>query len=285
MATGYEALMNTASKLKIGYFPHRSDKIENNTIFNSKRFTLIAGPCAVESFEQLDTIAAFVKSQGAFYLRGGAFKPRTSPYSFQGLGKEGIEILSKVSKKRNLPVVTEVMDTEHLNFIAKKVNILQIGSRNMQNYALLKAVARTHKPILLKRGISATLEEFLYAAEYLAQEGNTQIIFCERGIRTFETATRNTLDLNSVAILKNLTPYPVIVDPSHGTGVKEIILPMAKAAIAVGADGLMVEVHHAPEKALSDGAQSLNFLEFESLVRALIPIAKACNKELCHEKN
>jgi 3-deoxy-7-phosphoheptulonate synthase len=241
---------------------------------------MIAGPCAVESQEQLFETAREVKAKGAKILRGGAFKPRSSPYSFQGLGIEGLKLLSEVKNSINLPVVTEVMDTRHVELVAQYADMLQIGSRNMQNYPLLKEVGMCGKPVLLKRGLMATIEEFLLAAEYILKQGNDQIILCERGIRTFETSTRNTLDLNAVPMLKHRSHLPVIVDPSHGTGIKWMVPPMAKAAIAAGADGLIVEVHYLPEKALCDGQQSLNPDEFSMMMNDLKKIAIAIDRTI-----
>ena len=211
---------------------------------------IIAGPCAVESQEQLFDTARAVKKGGARILRGGAFKPRSSPYSFQGLGEEGLKLLSSIRAETGLPIVTEVMDTRQVELVGEYADMLQIGSRNMQNYPLLKEVGMTRKPILLKRGMMATIEEFLLAAEYILSQGNENVILCERGIRTFETSTRNTLDLSAVPMLKQLTHLPVIVDPSHGTGIRWMVPAMAKAAVAAGADGLIMEVHYKPEEAL-----------------------------------
>ncbi len=223
-----------------------------------EQLVVMAGPCSVESREQLMETAMIVKEGGAQLLRGGAFKPRSSPYSFQGMGEEGLKILAEAREKTGLKIVSEVMDTESLPLLLEYVDILQIGARNMQNFHLLKAVGRTDKPVLLKRGLSATIEEWLMAAEYILNEGNHQVILCERGIRTFETYTRNTLDLSAVPVVKHLSHLPIIVDPSHGTGKWRYVLPMARAAVAAGSDGLIVEVHPQPEKALSDGPQSLN---------------------------
>lgn len=213
-------------------------------------------------------------------MRGGAFKPRSSPYSFQGLGEEGLKIMREISNETGLPIVTEVMDTRQMELVSNYADMLQIGSRNMHNYPLLKEAGLANKPILLKRGMMATIEEFLLAAEYILNQGNTQVILCERGIRTFETSTRNTLDLSAVPVLKKLTHLPVIVDPSHGTGVRWIVPPMAKAAIASGADGLIMEVHHKPETALCDGQQSLYPDEFQQLMSDLKKIAEAVGREL-----
>lgn len=228
---------------------------------------IIAGPCAVESEAQILLSAHKVKKAGANILRGGAYKPRTSPYSFQGLEKKGLQLLQKASKETSLPVVSEVIDERSLDLGLEYLDMIQIGSRNMQNFSLLKAAGRTKKPVLLKRGLSATIEEWLLAAEYILSEGNSQVILCERGIRTFETATRNTLDLSAVALAKSLSHLPVIVDPSHATGHRHLVLPMSLAAIAAGADGLIIEMHPNPSEALSDGEQSLHPYELENLVQ------------------
>lgn len=241
---------------------------------------LIAGPCAVESREQLFETARSVKASGARILRGGAFKPRTSPYKFQGLGEEGLKMLNEIRQETGLPVVTEVMDTRQVQVVAEYADILQIGSRNMQNYPLLKEVGLLRKPILLKRGMMATIEEFLLAAEYILNQGNDQVILCERGIRTFETTTRNTLDLSAIPMLKRLCHLPVIVDPSHGTGLRWMVPAMAKAAVAVGADGLIMEVHYQPEIALCDGQQSLSTDEFTRLVSDLKKVALAIGRDI-----
>jgi 3-deoxy-7-phosphoheptulonate synthase len=235
--------------------------------------TVIAGPCSVESEDQLITIARSVKEHGAHILRGGAFKPRTSPYSFQGLGEEALKILRKAKEETGMPIVTEVMCIETLDLVAEYADILQIGARNMQNFSLLKKVGKMSLPVLLKRGMSATIEDFLMAAEYIMSEGNPNVILCERGIRTFEKYTRNTLDLSAVPVIKELSHLPIIVDPSHATGKWSMVEPLAKAAIAAGADGLMVEVHHQPELALSDGAQSLKPDKFAKLMTSVNKIA------------
>ena len=234
----------------------------------SKPF-IIAGPCAVESEEQLMTTAKAVCDAGASALRGGAFKPRTNPQSFQGLGEEGLKLLAKAKKLTGLPIVTEVLDTRDVTLIAEYADIIQIGSRSTQNYPLLKEVAKTKKPIILKRGMAMTVEEWLLAAQYILDAGHDQILLCERGIRTFETATRHTLDLNVVPLLKERTKFTVIVDPSHGTGKASLVPPMAKASRACGADGLMIEVHPNPAKALSDGQQSLDIPTFEKLMKEI----------------
>jgi 3-deoxy-7-phosphoheptulonate synthase len=241
---------------------------------------VIAGPCAVESREQLIETARSVKAGGAKILRGGAFKPRSSPYSFQGLGEEGLKLLGTIRKEIGLPVVTEVMDPRQIELVTKYADMIQIGSRNMQNYPLLKEVGMCRTPVLLKRGMMATIEEFLLAAEYILNQGNDQVILCERGIRTFEPSTRNTLDLSAVPMLKRLTHLPVIVDPSHGTGLRWMVPAMSKAAVAVGADGLIIEVHYKPEEAICDGHQSLNLVEFAQLMTDLKKIARAIGREI-----
>lgn len=233
-------------------------------------FAIIAGPCSVEDLEMLLKTSRWIKENGAVILRGGAFKPRTSPYSFQGLKEEGLSYLKKASDITGLPVVTEVMDPRDVELVYKYVDMFQIGSRNMQNFSLLKEVGKYDKPVLLKRGMAATIEDFLMAAEYIASEGNEDIVLCERGIRTFENYTRNTLDITAVPILKDLCSLPIIVDPSHGTGRRNLILPMSLAAMAAGADGVMIEVHPCPENALSDGEQSLDLQEFKEIAGRLI---------------
>ncbi|MFZ5943467.1 MAG: 3-deoxy-7-phosphoheptulonate synthase [Bacillota bacterium] len=237
-----------------------------NVEFGNGQIQVIAGPCAVENREQLVSTALAVKDAGASILRGGAYKPRTSPYSFQGLEIEGLRLLAEARHISGLPVITEVMDARHVETVSYYADILQIGSRNMQNFSLLKEMSQLNKPVMLKRGLSATIEEWLLAAEYLLAGGNSQVILCERGIRTFETYMRNTLDLAAVALIKDVSHLPIIVDPSHGTGKWKLVAPMAKAAIAAGADGLMIEVHPVPSEALSDGEQSLNFKNFEKLM-------------------
>ena len=241
---------------------------------------IIAGPCAVESREQLFETARSVKSSGAKILRGGAFKPRSSPYNFQGLGEEGLKLLGQVRKETGLPVVTEVMDTRQVELVVSYADMIQIGSRNMHNYPLLKEAGKCRKPVLLKRGMMATIDEFLLAAEYILDQGNEQVILCERGIRTFETSTRNTLDLSAVPMLKRLSHLPVIVDPSHGTGLRWMVPAMAKAAVAAGADGLIMEVHYKPEEAICDGHQSLDLNDFIKLMTDLKKIAEAVDREI-----
>ena len=237
--------------------------------------TVMAGPCAVESMEQLMEAAKCVKAGGAQFLRGGAFKPRTSPYDFQGLAEEGLQMLRKAADATGLKVVTEIVNINDVELIAKYADVFQIGARNMQNFQLLKAVGKTKTPVLLKRGLSATISEWLNAAEYIVAEGNDNVIFCERGIRTYETFTRNTLDLSAVAAIKELSHLPIIVDPSHGTGRWQMVRPMARAAMAAGADGLMIEVHPHPEMALSDGDQSLTPKHFTRVMKEIHCIANA----------
>ncbi len=246
----------------------------------ARQVILIAGPCAVESREQLLETARAVKGAGAHLLRAGAFKPRTSPYSFQGLGRAALEMLAEARAETGLGVVTEVMSPEQVPLVAEYADVLQIGTRNMQNYSLLHAAGESDKPVLLKRGMSSTIEELLMSAEYILSHGNDRLMLCERGIRTFETSTRNTLDLSAVPVLKQLTHLPVLVDPSHATGNWEYVTPMARAAVASGADGLLIEVHPHPELALSDGAQSLRPERFEELVAQVRAVARAVDREV-----
>lgn len=252
----------------------------NGVSIGSNKVIVIAGPCAVENREQTIGTAKAVKEEGASLLRGGAFKPRTSCYSFQGLGEDGLKILKEAKEETGLPIVTEVMTPEKVGVVAKYADVLQIGCRNMQNYDLLTAAGKAGKPVLLKRGFNATIKEFLLSAEYLMAEGNDQIILCERGIRTFETHTRNTLDLSAVPAIKELSHLPVIVDPSHATGKKELIEPMCMAAVAAGADGLMVEVHTRPEKALCDGAQALTPREFKRIMESTKKVTEAVGRKM-----
>ncbi|HVP69600.1 MAG TPA: 3-deoxy-7-phosphoheptulonate synthase [Anaeromyxobacteraceae bacterium] len=242
------------------------------------RIAVIAGPCSVESREQVLEAARAVKQAGATFLRGGAYKPRTSPYEFQGLAEEGLKLLALAREETGLKVVTEAMDAETLPLVAEYADVIQIGARNMQNFSLLKRLGPIGKPVLLKRGPSATVREWLMAAEYVVSHGNTRVALCERGIRTFETATRNTLDLNAVPLLKSLTHLPVVVDPSHGVGLRALVPAMARAGIAAGADGLIVEVHPCPERALSDGQQSLTPAEFSGLMEQVRVIAGAIGR-------
>ncbi|SMB89185.1 3-deoxy-D-arabinoheptulosonate-7-phosphate synthase [Desulfonispora thiosulfatigenes DSM 11270] len=245
-----------------------------------KEIQVMAGPCAVESREQLLEVARLAKKGGARILRGGAFKPRTSPYSFQGLEEEGLKYLAEAREQTGLLIVSEVIDPRDVELVAKYVDILQVGARNMQNFALLRAVGKANKPVLLKRGISATIEEWIMAGEYILAEGNENVMFCERGIRTFETFTRNTLDLSAVPIIKQLTHLPIIVDPSHGTGKWKLVNAMSKGAIACGADGLIVEMHPEPSEALSDGPQSLKPEKYEELMKELQVVASAVGRSL-----
>jgi len=243
-------------------------------------FGIIAGPCAVEAREQTLTAARAVKASGAKMMRGGAYKPRTSPYAFQGTKVDGLKILAEARAETGLPVVTEVLDTQHVEVVAEYADVLQIGTRNAQNFALLEAVSAVKKPVLLKRGMSSTIQEFLMAAEYIVKGGNYQVILCERGIRTFEPMTRNTLDLGSIPLIKRLTHLPIIVDPSHATGDSLLVRPMAKAALAAGADGIMVDVHPEPEKALCDGPQSLRPEEFAELMATMRAMAEVLKVSL-----
>jgi 3-deoxy-7-phosphoheptulonate synthase len=251
-----------------------------NLLLGGKTIHVMAGPCSVETREQIVTTAQAVKKSGATMLRGGAFKPRTSPYEFQGLKNDGLSLLAEARKETGLLVVTEVKDTATLSQVAEVADILQVGARNMQNFSLLEAVGETRKPVLLKRGLSATIKELLMAAEYIVAKGNTRVILCERGIRTFETMTRNTLDLNAVPMLKALSHLPVFVDPSHGIGVRKAVPAMMRAAIAVGADGVIVEVHPDPPRALSDGHQSMDFTEFEKAMDEVRAIAGALGRDV-----
>jgi len=271
-------------KFKIPSKVSRNKRSDNTVVevkgiaIGGSEVIMIAGPCAVESKEQLFETARSVKAGGARILRGGAFKPRSSPYNFQGMGEDGLKLLREISIETGMPVVTEVMDTRQIELVASYADMIQIGSRNMQNYPLLKEAGLLRKPVLLKRGMMATIEEFLLAAEYILSQGNEQVILCERGIRTFETSTRNTLDLSAVPMLKHLTHLPVIIDPSHGTGLRWMVPSMAKAAVAVGADGLIVEVHYKPEEALCDGHQSLSIAEFDTMMADIDKIAAAVNR-------
>lgn len=241
---------------------------------------VIAGPCSVESEEQIISTAHAVREAGATMLRGGAFKPRSSPYSFRGLGEEGLKLLARAREETGLPIVTEVMTPTHVEMVCRYADVLQIGARNMQNYQLLEEVGRTNKPVLFKRGLSATIEEWLMSAEYIIAQGNPHVILCERGIRTFETATRNTLDLNAVALVKRRSHLPVIVDPSHGTGKWHLVPPLSLASLAVGADGIIIEVHPDPDRARSDGSQSLNFENFAALMPRLAAIASVSERSI-----
>lgn len=252
----------------------------DDVVIGGEEIQIMAGPCAVESQEQVLQAAWAVKNAGAKIFRGGAFKPRTSPYAFQGLEEEGLKLLAEARRQTGLKIITEVVDVNSLPLVAEYTDILQIGARNMQNFFLLREVAKHNRPVMLKRGPSATIEEWILAAEYIMAGGNHQVILCERGIRTFETITRNTLDLSAVPVLKHLTHLPVVVDPSHGTGKWKLVAPMAKAAVAAGADALMIEVHPNPEEALSDGPQSLRPNNFETLMQDIRQITEAVGRKL-----
>jgi 3-deoxy-7-phosphoheptulonate synthase len=241
---------------------------------------VIAGPCSIESRDQAFAVAEQVALAGAQFFRGGAYKPRTSPYAFQGMGEDGLKIMAEIRDKFGLRIVTEALDNESLDLVAEYADVIQIGARNMQNFSLLKRAGRTRRPVMVKRGMSATLDELLMAAEYVMSEGNYQVILCERGVRTFADHTRNTLDLSIVPAVQRASHLPIIVDPSHGTGKRNMVLPLARAAAAVGADGLIIEVHHQPDKALSDGAQSLYPDQFAELMDEISPIAAAVHRSL-----
>lgn len=269
---GLEGVKEIISVTKPYKLVSREFKSENTVVtvgnvkFGAGSMPVLAGPCAIESEEQALTIAKAVKKAGAVMFRGGAFKPRTSPYDFQGLGKKGLEILAKVREETGLPVATEVMDVENFDIVEEYADVVQIGTRNMQNFSLLKRAGRSKRPVILKRGMSAMLQEWLMAAEYIMEEGNSQVILCERGVRTFVRHSRNTLDLSVVPAVKKESHLPIILDPSHAAGVRDLVIPLACASVAVGSDGLMVEVHHKPEEAMSDGAQSLYPDQFEKLM-------------------
>jgi 3-deoxy-7-phosphoheptulonate synthase len=260
--------------------PEPSEVRVNGISIGGKAIVVMAGPCSVESEAQVQEVADAVKGAGAKILRGGAFKPRTSPYAFQGLKEQGLKYLADARKRTGLPVVTEVLETESVELVAQYADILQIGARNIQNFTLLRRVGEMGKPVLLKRGMATSIQEFLLSAEYILAAGNPNVILCERGIRTFETSTRFTLDLNAVPVLKKLSHLPVVVDPSHGTGHWDLVAPMAKGAVACGADGLIIEVHPKPEEALSDGPQSLKPSKFVQLMRELRPVAEAVGRSL-----
>ncbi|MFI5295686.1 MAG: 3-deoxy-7-phosphoheptulonate synthase [Thermodesulfovibrionales bacterium] len=282
-ASGVENVLRILKPYKLASREFRKENTEihvRGIVIGGKKIQVMAGPCAVEGKTVLTAIAERVKAGGAAFLRGGAYKPRTSPYSFQGLGEEGLEYLAEARERTGLPVVTEIMDPRDLDAIVKYSDIIQIGARNMQNFRLLLEVGSAQKPVLLKRGLSSTIKEWLMSAEYIMSRGNHEVMLCERGIRTFETATRNTLDLSAVPVLKQLTHLPVVVDPSHGVGKRDLVAPMAKAAVAAGADALIIEVHTNPEEAMSDGEQSLKPEHFEKLMKELKPIALAVGREI-----
>lgn len=278
-----ERIMHVAEPFKKAnrmFHPGNSEIKAGNAVVGGNRLAVMAGPCSVESRAQITEVAQRVKDAGATVLRGGAFKPRTSPYAFQGLKYEGLELLKAAREVTGLPIVSELMSPYDIDRFVEDVDIIQVGARNMQNFDLLRQLGRTQKPILLKRGLSATIEEWLMSAEYIMAEGNSNVILCERGIRTFETYTRNTVDLSAVLAVKKLSHLPVIVDPSHGTGKRWMVPPMARAAIAVGADGVMIEVHNDPQHALCDGQQSITPDDFEQVMREIRAIAQAVGRTL-----
>jgi 3-deoxy-7-phosphoheptulonate synthase len=278
---GVERVMRVLHPFKLAsrdFHPEDSIVKINGVAVGGRQIVIMGGPCSVESREQLMAAAEAVKTAGGHILRGGAFKPRTSPYAFQGLGLVALELLKEAKQTFRLPIITEVMTPHEVPMVAQYADVLQIGARNMQNFALLSAVGEVQKPVLLKRGLMSTVEELLMAAEYILSRGNSRVILCERGIRTFETATRNTFDINAIPVLKTLTHLPVIADPSHGTGKWELVTPIARAAIAAGADGLIVEVHPDPAAALSDGAQSLKPEKFAALVNQVRRVAEAIDR-------
>jgi 3-deoxy-7-phosphoheptulonate synthase len=284
-----EALVGVAAVHRVTEpykFASRAWKKENTMVTGAgvptggNRVVVMAGPCSVESEEQMTACAEVVAEQGGSFLRGGAFKPRSSPYSFQGMGEEGLVIMRRAADAFGLGVVTEVMEAAQIEIVGRYADIYQVGARNMQNYSLLKDLGRTDKPVLLKRGLSATIKEWLMSAEYIIAEGNPNVILCERGIRTFETYTRNTLDLSAVPVVKARSHLPVIVDPSHGTGARDLVPAMARAAVAAGADGLIVEIHPDPDSAASDGPQSLFFDQFVAMMDQIRPIARAIGREI-----
>ncbi len=283
---GFEGVEDVIKILKPYKFVSRDFQPEDtlikigNVVIGEGYFNVLAGPCSIESREQMLSTAKAVKSAGATVLRGGAFKPRTSPYSFQGLGVEGLKLLDEARKESGLPIVTEVMDVRDLEVVAEFADIIQVGARNAQNFLLLKEIGLLRKPVLLKRGLGNTVEETLMAAEYIVKGGNTQIIICERGIRTFENYTRNTLDISAIPLIKQLSHLPVIVDPSHAAGKRNLVEPLTLAGLAAGADGAMIEVHPDPQNALSDGPQSLNFEQFESVMEKVKAVADAFNKKM-----
>ncbi|HLO84115.1 MAG TPA: 3-deoxy-7-phosphoheptulonate synthase [Nostocaceae cyanobacterium] len=255
-------------------------KLSEQVAIGGKELVIIGGPCTVESLEQMETVAQRLQAAPVQALRGGVYKPRTSPYAFQGMGEEGLEILAKVRSLYHLPIVTEVMCISQIETVATHVDMLQVGSRNMQNFDLLKALGQAGKPVLLKRGLAATIEEFVMAAEYILSHGNPDVVLCERGIRSFDNYTRNVLDLAAVAALKQITHLPVIVDPSHAVGKRELVAPVAKAAVACGADGLIIECHPEPEKSVSDARQALSLEDMVNLVHSLKPVAAAVGREV-----
>jgi 3-deoxy-7-phosphoheptulonate synthase len=281
---GVENVMEVMKPYKLASREFRPENtefgMEHGVKVGGKRIVVMAGPCSVESLEMLRRIGKEVKKSGATFLRGGAFKPRSSPYSFQGLGEEGLKYMREVADETGLLVITEVMDTRQVELVSQYADMLQIGARNMQNYDLLKEVGISKKPVLLKRGLSSTIKELLLSAEYILSKGNFKVMLCERGIRTFETATRNTVDINAIPVLKEETHLPVLLDPSHGTGRWSCVAAVARAAVAAGADGIMIEVHDNPEEAKSDGEQSLVPARFDTLMKELRTIAQAIGREV-----
>lgn len=281
---GVESVMEVQKPYKLASREFRPEPTEfempNGVKVGGKKICVMAGPCSVEGIDMLMKTAEMVKKAGATFLRGGAFKPRTSPYDFQGLGEEGLKYLREAADRHGLLVVTEVMDTRNVELVSKYADMLQIGARNMQNFDLLKECGVSKRPVLLKRGLSATIKELLLSAEYLLSKGNFKVLLCERGIRTFETATRNTLDINAVPVIKTETHLPVLVDPSHGTGIRSYVAPIARAGIAAGCDALMIEVHPNPEEAWSDGPQSLRYADFELLMKDLRAVAQAVGRDI-----
>ncbi|GAA6617991.1 3-deoxy-7-phosphoheptulonate synthase [Scytonema sp. NUACC26] len=273
--------MNNA-KLVTKSHPHHQTivRLSPKVAFGGKELVIIGGPCAVESQEQMETVAQKLTLASVQALRGGVYKPRTSPYAFQGMGEEGLQILAEVRSRYNIPVVTEVMSISQIEVVALRADMLQIGSRNMQNFDLLKALGQAGKPILLKRGLAATIEEFVMAAEYIVSHGNPDVVLCERGIRSFDNYTRNVLDLGAVAALKQITHLPVIVDPSHAVGKRELVAPVAKAAVACGADGLIIECHPEPEQSVSDARQALSLEDMVNLVNSLKPVAVSVGRSI-----
>jgi len=281
---GVEEVLRISAPYKLASRAFRPEgslvQLGDGVVVGGEKVVMMAGPCSIESAEQIETIAALIAKLGIRVLRGGAFKPRTSPYSFQGLGPKGLEYLRRAAQRHHLVTVSEVMDQTQIPLMLEYVDVLQVGARNMQNYNLLKELGKVSKPILLKRGISATIEELLLSAEYIMAGGNYNVVLCERGIRTFESYTRNTLDVSAIPVIKKLSHLPIIADPSHGTGRRDKVLPLARAAVAAGTDGLLIEVHHDPEKALSDGAQSLFPEQMEQLMKELRMIAPAVGRTI-----
>lgn len=280
---GVENVIPIEKPYKLASKEYKSSPTEikvKDVVIGGEEIVIMAGPCAVENEKQIFQTAQLVKDAGAKILRGGAFKPRSSPYSFQGLEEEGLKLLAQAREETGLLIVTEVMSASHIELVGRYTDIFQVGARNMQNFVLLKELGKAGKPVLLKRGMAATLEELLLSAEYILSQGNSQVILCERGIRTFENHTRNTLDLSAIPAIKTMSHLPVIVDPSHGTGRRELISPMSKAAIAAGADGLIIEVHPIPKESTSDGAQTIDFTHFKNLMTEIELVAKAVGRSL-----